>query len=77
MNRRREFISDRWSMAFNAAGYALSEVALFLIVVAIVACEMSIISLERAYRYFERKEYAWLVPGGSFATGTQRHGGSR
>jgi hypothetical protein len=64
MNRRREFISDRWSMAFNGVGYALSEVALFLIVVMIVGCEMAIMALERAYRYFEHKEYAWLVPGG-------------
>jgi hypothetical protein len=54
---QQQQMSDRWQLAFNSAAYALNSTALFLIAVSIMA-------LERAYVYFEQKEYAWLVPGG-------------
>jgi hypothetical protein len=63
MTPRRKVVSDRGSLAFNSLAYALSAVALFVIVLLIVGCEMAIAGLERAYTYFEAKEYSWLVPG--------------
>lgn len=64
MSPHRKAISDRGSLAFNSMAYALSAAALFVIVLLIVGCELAIAGLERAYTYFEAKEYSWLVPGG-------------
>jgi hypothetical protein len=53
-----------WQLGIQLSGLRAERVALFVIVLLIVGCEMAIAGLERAYTYFEAKEYSWLVPGG-------------